>query len=104
MVAAAWRNYFCGIEVCDIFHRIGRTYNFMVTKMLDSGMGTYIRERIKGYKMLVFHKDLCTYEMNDPYLDIPGIQNYSGTSLKRTLAGQKFLSALERCPSWRGLN
>ena len=26
-----------------------------------------------------------------------------GTSLKRTLKGQKFLSALERCP-WRGLN
>ena len=30
--------------------------------------------------------------------------NYSGTSLKRTLKGQKFLSALERCPPWRGLN
>ena len=29
---------------------------------------------------------------------------YSGTSLKRTLTGQKFLSALERCPLWRGLN
>ena len=30
--------------------------------------------------------------------------NYSGTSLKRTLTGQKVLSALERCPPWRGLN
>ena len=30
--------------------------------------------------------------------------NYSGTSLKRTLTGQKFLPALERCPPWRGLN
>ena len=29
---------------------------------------------------------------------------YSGTSLKRTLTGQKFLSALERCSPWRGLN
>ena len=29
---------------------------------------------------------------------------YSGTSLKPTLTGQKLLSALERCPSWRGLN
>ena len=29
---------------------------------------------------------------------------YSGTSLKRTLMGQKFLSALERCLPWRGLN
>ena len=29
---------------------------------------------------------------------------YSGTSLKRTLMGQQFLSALERCPPWRGLN
>ena len=27
---------------------------------------------------------------------------YSETSLKRTLAGQKLLSALERCPLWRG--
>ena len=27
---------------------------------------------------------------------------YSATSLKRTLAGQKLLSALERCPLWRG--
>ena len=27
---------------------------------------------------------------------------YSETSLKRTLAGQKHLSALERCPLWRG--
>ena len=32
------------------------------------------------------------------------ILEYSGTSLKRTLTGQKFLSALERCPPWRGLN
>ena len=30
--------------------------------------------------------------------------NYSGTSLKQTLMGQKFLSALERCTPWRGLN
>ena len=29
---------------------------------------------------------------------------YSGTSLKQTLTGQKFLSALEGCPLWRGLN
>ena len=29
---------------------------------------------------------------------------YSGTSLKRTLTEQKFLSALERCPPWKGLN
>ena len=29
---------------------------------------------------------------------------YSGTSLKRTPTGQKLLSALERCPPWRGLN
>ena len=29
---------------------------------------------------------------------------YSGTSLKRTLTGQKFLFALERCPPWRGLD
>ena len=29
---------------------------------------------------------------------------YSGTSLKRTLTGQKFLSGLERCPPWKGLN
>ena len=28
--------------------------------------------------------------------------NYSETSLKRTLAGQKLLSALERCPLWKG--
>ena len=28
---------------------------------------------------------------------------YSETSLKRTLAGQKRLSALEKCPLWRGL-
>ena len=28
----------------------------------------------------------------------------SGTSLKRTLTGQTFLSALERCPPWRSLN
>ena len=30
--------------------------------------------------------------------------NYSGTSLKRTLTGQKFLSALKRRPPWRDLN
>ena len=30
--------------------------------------------------------------------------SYSGTSLKRTLTRQKLLSALERCPLWRGLN
>ena len=29
---------------------------------------------------------------------------YSGTSVKRTLTGQKLLFALERCPPWRGLN
>ena len=29
---------------------------------------------------------------------------YGGTSLKRRLTGQKFLSALERCPPWRGFN
>ena len=29
---------------------------------------------------------------------------YSGTCLKRTLTEQKFLSALDRCPPWRGLN
>ena len=29
---------------------------------------------------------------------------YSGTSLKWTLMGQKFLSPLERSPRWRGLN
>ena len=29
---------------------------------------------------------------------------YSGTSLKQTLTGQKFLFALQRCPPWRGLN
>ena len=29
---------------------------------------------------------------------------YSGTSLKRTLTGQKLLSAVERCLPWRGLN
>ena len=29
---------------------------------------------------------------------------YSGTSLKRTLTGQKFSFSLERCPPWRGLN
>ena len=34
------------------------------------------------------------------YLD----RNYSGTSLKWTLTGQKFLSALEGYPPWRGLN
>ena len=32
------------------------------------------------------------------------ITNYSGTSLKWALTGQKFLSALQRCPPWRGLN
>ena len=31
-------------------------------------------------------------------------RDYSGTCLKRTLTGQKFLSALERCPPWRVLN
>ena len=32
------------------------------------------------------------------------IADYSGTSLKRTLTGQKFLSTLERSPPGRGLN
>ena len=35
--------------------------------------------------------------------DFKKLLEYSGTSLKWTLKGQKFLSALERCPSWRGL-
>ena len=32
------------------------------------------------------------------------IFEYSGTSLKRALTGQKFLSALERCLPWISLN
>ena len=32
------------------------------------------------------------------------LTDYSGTSLKWTLTGQKLLSTLEKCPPWRGLN
>ena len=44
------------------------------------------------------------FERREKTIKSKGKLEYSWTSLKQTLTGQKFLSALEWCPPWRGLN
>ena len=58
----------------------------------------------------IFPKYLNFENILKKCIHVPGplynnrIVAYSGTSLKWTLTGQKFFSALERCLPWRGLN
>ena len=58
---------------------------------------------VSYYNPLPFWKHIFS-KKDIPQKSIGNENKYRGTSLKRTLTGQKFLSALERCPPWRGLN
>ena len=89
-------------------------YNTKVTNM-----GKSVIISIKFMFQVIL--EICVYSSSNQFVDLSVVRNntvnyclcdltgietlkYSGTSLKRTLMGQKFSSALERCLPWRGLN
>ena len=73
-------------------------------KTLRKGRGRFQFLDLQPNFLQYFYRHENPYSHKNLKLSFSGFRNkqYSETSLKRTLGGQKLLSALERCPLWRG--